>query len=233
MNRGTIWKLVEPFDTRYAQCGLRSPARVTSNPCAHCTIGQTYELPMPLVFEWEVGSDTIGDFAWPGLGRVAVTQRVLSVLAEVSSVEGGDIDMIQDPKLKRPKNPRRAKPRVWLPYTGPELRELIVPHHTHTLPETTFDIVKRCAICGRERRNLVGVEVKQHKWSTEIEDLVPIRTPRAPGQGLFVSGADVRKAGLFRVHELPVPILCTDAIKAKLEEAKLTNLDFLEYGEAL
>lgn len=233
MNSARIWRFHEPSDTPYAGCGLRSPARLAYNPCQQCTIGATYESPTPLVFEWEVGSDKIGDFAWPGGGRAVAVTRVIDHLVEnqVPHIKPGEIEMFQDPKLKRPKNLRRAKPRVWLPYEGPELVELVVEHRVHILPESTTIVVQRCDHCGRELRNLDGVEIRSHRWSQEIMDLVPHHVARVPGRGIFVSRADVGAAGIFRTHEFPHAILCTDAVKALLESASFTNLDFLEYGD--
>ena len=130
MSTSNIWQLWEPLDTPHAQCGLRSPPQVTHVPCTHCYLDATYELPTPLAFEWEAGSDRIGDFVWPGPWRAAVVTRVIDYLAKnkVPMIKAGTIEMVQDPRLKRPKSPRRAKPRVWLPYEGPTLVELVVEH---------------------------------------------------------------------------------------------------------
>lgn len=148
-------------------------------------------------------------------------------------MKAGPIEMVQDPKLKRPQNTRRAKPRVWLPYEGPPLVELVVEHYVHVRPETTTEVTSKCGVCGRESRDLVGLEVKQHLWSQKIMDLVPHHVPRVSGQGLFVARADVAKAGLFRTHQFSAAIFCTDEIKVMLEEAKFTNLDFLECGDII
>ena len=139
--------------------------------------------------------------------------------------------MVQDPKIKRPQNLRRAKPRVWLPYEGPKFVELVVEHRVHILAESTTIVVRRCDYCGRELRNLDGVEIKQHRWSPEIMDLVPDLVPRVPGRGIFVSSSDVGAAGMFRTHEFSHPIFCTDEVKALLQSANFTNLDFLECGD--
>lgn len=228
-----IWRLMMPLDAGYAQCGLRSPPVSTHSPCPQCTIGDTYMTPSPLVFEWEPGSDQIGDFAWPSGSRVAVREPVMELLiAKKFAVKAGAIEMIQDPKLKQPKNPRRAKPRVWLPYTGPQLVELVVEHAVHILPETTTVVARQCALCGRERRHLVGAEVKQHLWSKESRTLLPLVKSRVSEQGIFVSSADVGASGFFTTYEFDF-ILCTDEAKAALEEAKFTNLDFWEYGDVV
>lgn len=235
MSASKIWKIVQPLDTPYAQCGLRSPAKLIKNPCNHCTLGATYETPTPLEFEWEVGADKIGDFVWPGMGRTAVNTRVIDFLVanKVPMVKAGEVEMIQDPKLKRPKNPRRAKPRVWLPYEGPTLVELVVEHEVHILPESTTVVVDTCNCCGRKNRRVDGVESKAHRWSPEIMDLVPHHVPRVPGRGLFFSSADVGAVGMFRVCEFSALILCTDDARALLRAAKFTNLDFVEYGDVV
>lgn len=228
-----IWQLADLVGSTWAQCALRSPPRATHHPCAKCTFGSSYEMmPIPLAFEWEPGSDQIADFVWPSSVRVAVQEHVIELLvAKGERVRAGDIEMVQDPKLKRPKNLRRAKPRVWLPYTGPKLVELVIDLYVHALPETTTIVMDRCDTCGRENRHLTGVESKKRVWSPARRELVPDQTPRVPGQGLFVSCAEVGAAGLFRTYEFPGTLLCTDGVKAAIEEAKLTNIDFLEYGD--
>ncbi len=234
MSTAKVWKIAEPMDSRFARCDLRSPERVLDPPCKKCGLGDKYVMPTPLQFEWEAGSDQIGDFVWPGRGRVAVIEAVVSFLVgKTVSVKAGPIEMVQDPKLKRPKSLRRSKPRVWLPYEGPALVELVVEHHVGILPETTTEVSSKCAQCGREARELTGVEVKQHLWSPEIMDLVPHHVPRIPGQGVFVARADVVTAGLFRLAQFPYAIFCTDEVKALLEGAQFTNLDFLECGDVV
>lgn len=234
MTIGRIWEPVEPLHKAYAQCWLRSPQVCLDEVCPKCKTGTKYMMPTPLAFEWEAGSDRVGDFIWPGGGRAAVIEHVAHHLAEKGlSVKAGPIEMVQDPKLKKPKNPRRAKPRVWLPYEGPPVVELVVDHYVHIRPETTTQVRSTCAVCGRVSRNLVGGENKQRRWSQEMKDLVPIREPRIPGKGLFVSRDELGAAGLFRTYEFPYAIFCTDEVKALFEKAQFTNLDFLECGEAL
>lgn len=234
MSTSKIWRLIMPFDTTYAQCGLRSPDVLTHSPCDACDFGDTYETSTPLVFEWEAGSDQIGDLAWPCGERLVAQESAFNFISgRVPSIKAGPIEMIQDPRLKRPKNLRRAKPRVWLPYAGPPLAELVVNHYVHTLPTTTTVVMDKCAVCGRENRHLTGVEVKQHRWSQEVGDLVPHLKARVPGQGVFISHTEVDGVGLFRAKEIVPGVLCTDEVKAAIEGAKLTNIDFLEYGDVV
>jgi hypothetical protein len=196
-------------------------------------IGNVYEMPVPLVLEWEVGSDTVGDFTWPSGGRVAVKQSAFEAMAtRLPDLISAPVEMVQDPKLKVPKRKSRSKPRVWLPYQGPPLVELVVDRFVQLLPETTTELVSRCEVCGSESRKLVGVEVKQHKWDPSRQDLVSLVIPRVIGKGLFVPEASAESAPFFRSKDFPQPILCTEKARDLILSLRLTNVDFLEYGEA-
>lgn len=232
MSKARIWRLAEHRDAGYASCWLRSPPVCLDEVCPACRTGTKYMSPTPLALEWEAGSDTIGDFSWPSGDRVAVQQRVIELLSgRYDTIHAGDVAMIQDPKLKRSKNRTRGKPRVWLPYEGPRLVELVVTHLANIAPETTMVVDDPCPTCRRASRRLIGFELKEHRWSQEVMDLVPYSKSRVPGQGVFVPRSEVGGAGIFRAKEVVPGILCTDEVKALLEEAKFTNLDFLEYGD--
>ena len=58
-------------------------------------------------------------------------------------------------------------------------------------------------------------------------------TARVPDKGLFVREVDLNGADIFRVQEFPGWILCTDRAKTFVEDRRLTNVTFLEYGDIL
>ncbi|UCH34929.1 MAG: hypothetical protein JSV65_00805, partial [Armatimonadota bacterium] len=111
-----IWSFYNPRDDTFAVAGGIG---------ARCIVKR--ERIQPLVIEWEPGSDVIGDFTWAEIG-IMVTERVGKALLEhFRGFELGPVEMIQNPRLKRPTRiTRRTKPRVWLPYEGPPLYELCV-----------------------------------------------------------------------------------------------------------
>ncbi|AAN51450.1 hypothetical protein [Leptospira interrogans] len=234
MTKSNIWKIVEYIDSIYAECWLRSPVKLVETfPCDSCKIGGKYETPSPLIIEWEEGSNDIGDFSWPTSGRVVVKETVFKALNEiVGELSSGPVKMIQDPKLKPPIRKTKRKPRVYLPYQGPPLVELIVNKKVPLLHKTTTKIIDRCEICGRTQRELIGVEEKEHFWNASSKKLIKINKTRESEKGLFVSSSDIgSNAIFFRVDEFSDAILCTDEMKKILEEKEYTNIDFLAYGE--
>ncbi|UOG52592.1 hypothetical protein MAL09_18875 [Leptospira noguchii] len=186
-----------------------------------------------MTIEWEEGSNDIGDFSWPTGGRVVVKETVFNALNEiVGELSSGPVKMIQDPKLQSPIRKMKRKPRVYLPYQGPLLVELIVDKQISFLPNTTTKIIDQCEICGRTQRELIGVEEKEHFWSASSKKLIRINKTRESEKGLFVSFSDIgSNAIFFRVDEFSDAILCTDEMKKILEEKEYTNIDFLAYGE--
>lgn len=231
-----IWRLMHQFEAPFAEAGLRSPLEeIIPAECDRCSRGADYARPTPLVFEWEPGSDLIGDFTWPDGARVAVKGPVYEALAQrFRGIHAEPVEMVQDPKLKRPKRPtKRTKPRVWLPYVGPELVELWPERTVPFLPHTTLDIHLRCEDCGRELPNISGFEYKAHKWNPKLMDLVPDLQPRIPGQGLFVAATEIGDTPIFRVEEFTEMILCTDEVKTFIQEKGFTNVDFWEYGDVV
>lgn len=85
----------------------------------------------PPIDEFSPGSDVIADFYIVGYLplSIMISDRFYKFLvqSEFRSFDFGPIHMFQDPKLKRPKRPTaRTKKRVWLPYVGAPLHELIV-----------------------------------------------------------------------------------------------------------
>jgi len=225
-----IWKIDEPPETRYARCWLRSPDEVVggSASCPSCSRDATWLRPYPLAIEWEPGSDVLGDFSWPGGGR-PVVRRVVGerIQGVVGCVSFGQVDFVAGTRGKG----RRREPVIRLPYRGPELVELIVPHHVAPA-RLTVEANTQCDECGRDLTRLTGVEEKKSRWNAKARVLVPDSRPRQPGHGVFVERAAVT-CPLFRIEAFPLAVLCTDEIKQLLETENTTNVTFLEYGEVI
>jgi len=232
----TLWSLeFIPYGTTYAACGMYSHPRLLNKPeCIRCGRGAKYErFPKPLILSWEPGSDIVGDFSWPP-GRIAVKQSVFDTLAAVfTGISAEPLEMAQAPKLKRPKRlTKRTTPLVWLPYEGPPLVELWIERTVPYLPSTTIVVPYHCDDCGRAMERVGGVEGVNSRWIPGAADLVVERTPRIPGQGVFVREADLGGIQIFRMEQF-AHILCTNEVKAFIEERGFTNVAFLEYGNVV
>ncbi|EMO31374.1 hypothetical protein LEP1GSC175_2351 [Leptospira santarosai str. HAI821] len=181
-----------------------------------------------MIFEWESGSDKIGDLLGPEMGRLVVRRTVFDTLFErFGGIQAEEVEMFQDSRLK----PSQRKKRVWLPYVGPELVELKTEATLPLSHLTTLDVAYRCEECGLEIYNMSGIERKESRWDTKQLKLVPYVEPRVPGKGLFVELSKLESASpIFRVERYTQMILCTDEVKRFVEERGYTNVDFLNYG---
>jgi hypothetical protein len=228
-----LLRLVEPIDGLFAKCWLRSPPEEVEQGCTRCGRGAKYVRPSPLVLEWEAGADKIGDFSWPSSDRTAVkSERLAEIQQNFAGVSVGPIEMVQDPKLSKPRRPTKlTKPRVWLPLSEPVLAELVVEHEVTALDSSTFANVDNCEICKRPLRRLMGVEAKEQRWDPDSQRLVPFAKPRIPGQGLFVSQEGLVGHDLFRIAEFQNGLFCTSRFLRWLERNEFTNVESLEYGE--
>ena len=235
MNVGKLWAMVEAFESTFAEASSVTPDTPVDPVCPRCRLSERYVRPIPLVFEWEPGSNIVGDFTWASLARVVTKRSVYERLVhEFPGIHAERVEMAQDPKLKPPKRvTSRTKPRIWLPYTGPELVELWPEHVVRCLPSSTLTVETRCEVCGRESRRIEGAEVKAHLYAPDKGELVPDFQPRVPGKGLFVASSDVKDAPIFRMDEFTEAMWCTDEVKAFIQREGFTNVDFLEYGDVL
>ncbi len=225
----TLWRFSDPRDFTFARASLRGSWSEAGTACEECGASSQRRV-QPLVIEWEADSDTVGDFVWPGFGSdLAISDRVAVALEEkFTGFELGPVEMFQDPKLKRSK---KSKPRVWLPYDGPELHDLwVTPSVAIDRERSTVMLASECATCGAQQYSVDGVEKVELGWDQELKQAMETHIPRSRNAGLFVRREDLR-ADIFRVIEFPAWILCTDEVKRVIEEQKYTNAGFLEVGE--
>jgi len=231
-----VYRLVDPFDQRFADAGRHGTWYPDPGPgvCPECGSSQQRRVP-PLRIEWLPGSDLIGDFTWPG-GDIVVLQRVRDALEkDFHGFEFGPIEMWQAPRIQRPRRAtKRTKPRVWLPYEGPPLSELWIQTWVHTdLGRSSVRLVKVCSTCDRKFYEVTGVERRKSRWDPVAKGLVEVHTPRAEGEGIYVHRKDLQDCDIFGVCEFPIWALCTEGMKAFIQERQFTNVSFLEVGNIL
>lgn len=227
-----VWRPMGIEEPLYADCLHRSPPEVLARPCKGCLEQATLQTSYPIIIEWSPGSSLIGDFTWPGSGRVIVKARVFEEISKhFNVVRAGAVEMFQDPRLRVPKRKHRAKPRIWLPYEGPSLVEVIPVHTTHAHPRTSWRVEFRCDLCGSEMKRLDGFEQRGSRWDQTTQRLVPFSIPREPGKGIILSLESIGRHPIFFVSELLPWLLCTDEFKDFAEAKKYTNIIFAEYGE--
>lgn len=236
-----IYQFDHPLDHSHAEAYARG-SWVTQESasrdelCPECT-GPLHR-PMrtsPLVLEWAEGSDQVGDFVWVGLkGDAAIRVHIGEELAQrFGGIVLGPVEMTQDAKLRRPKRvTKRTKRRVWLPYEGPPLLELLVQHWVHAdLERSSLAPRTDCSSCGLREYELSGVEAIRGIWDQASLTYRTERVPRDQNLGLFLHGCRLDEASVFRVHEVPGFVFCTEPVREFILTQGYSNVSFLEVGE--
>ncbi len=241
LTRRATWP--RPLDFAYV---AREGTYETVGTCGTCGNWHVRDVP-PLIVSWVADSDLIGDFVW-GSRHAIVRESVLKAIAErFKGAEAGTVMMRQDPRLRRPKRmTSRNKRRVWLPYEGPSLVELVAPRLVNAdESRSTLKDHWICPECGRIFGQVVGIE---YKWADKIHDsgefdrngvllrrpLDPVddqAVPREPGAGYLVSSEEMGGFDIVRLHQGGGVILTTELVKRFIEEQGYTNIDFREVGE--
>jgi len=233
-----VWRLSKPIDTRFASAsrlGTWEPKANTS-VCPEGTATRQKRV-SPLIIEWDPGSDIIGDFVWPGFDdELVVTEQVFKSLSSCfRGFKQRTVAMYQNPKLNRPKRVnKRTRPRVWLPYQGPVLHDLWVASWAHVdLTSSSVRQIKKCSQCGYEAFEVDGIEKRSSRWDKARRESIKIHQRRMPGKGLFIAEGDLEGADLFRVHEFPGWILCTDRLRKFICHQGFSNIEFLDVGDVV
>jgi len=207
-----VFAFHDPWDGRYAHAVRRGTWYPSPGPglCPECGSARQKIVP-PLVIEWLPGSDTVGDFTWPGFDtEIVVSEGVRRELgARFRGVEFQPMEMWQSPRLKRPQRAnRRTRPRVWLPYEGPPLWSMWVTAYAHLdMDRSGWTVERVCSTCGRVRR-------------------------KGPPEGewpLYVDPATWEGEEIFGLHESGL-VFCIEEVKRFIEGAGFTNVSFLEEG---
>jgi hypothetical protein len=221
-----LWRFHDPHDCAFASAGGRGTWFQPGE-------GKPSERVEPLIIEWEPSSNVIGDFTWAGLG-IVITQTVgQALLARFREFELGPVEMIQNPRLRRPRRvTRRTKPRVWLPYEGPPVCELWVTAWANAdLERSTLRVRGTDPDTGGTLYVTDGVESDEIHWDRDALKASRTRTPREPGRGVYVAEGELGSVDIFQVRQVPGIIFCTDAVRDFVLESKFTNVDFFEMGE--
>jgi hypothetical protein len=228
----TIWRFADPGDYRFAQASRRGSWSPSAGLCLECSASSQKRI-QPLILEWEPGANVIGDFTWSGFGSdIAVTERVAEDLKSFGGFEPGPIEMVQDPELRASDGARRSKPRVSLPYQGPQLCELWVTQNVHLdLKKSSVRLAKECGTCGQRQYEVDGIERRESTWDAERRESVKEHIPRSQGKGLFVAEHALAGTAIFRTLEFPGWVLCTDRVKELVTQKGFTNVAFLEVGD--
>ena len=142
-----IWRFTDPSDYRFAEGGRRgSWTQPSEGLCPECTASPE-ERTRPLILAWLPGSDTVGDFVWPGFdSEVVVTDDVLGALqSRFHGFEPGPVEMVEEKGVRARK---RGDRQVRLPYHGPRLHELWVTAWAHLDPgRSSVELERRCGTC--------------------------------------------------------------------------------------
>jgi len=229
-----IWKLIDPVSgchriSPYADAGWRG-SWSKGHLCLECNRPAWERIP-PLLLVWEPGSREISDFTFVS-GTFVATQSVLDFLqSRVRGIRPGPVKMIEEDK--KPKNPQRARPRIWLPYEGPPLWELWTETCVHLDPDRTTAKRSKCSLCGSLRYKLTGHERYDLVVHPQAYQMITRHRRRTPGKGLYIRKADLRGADYFGVHEFVFSTFCTDRFKTLVEKQGFTNIEFAEMGDAI
>lgn len=216
-----IWLLKSPHDPKFAYA---TGVGASWDPKGHTRL-------QPLIIEWEPGSTLIGDFNVCGPG-IFVKRDVADELLRlgVRGFEPGPVLVRENSERSK----RRAKNRVPFPYQGPALAELWITKWVHMDPERTTYEEKRLSD-GTVDRRLIGFERDEVTWARTAKG--PERTarhiPREPGKGLYVKKKELAGCQLFKVHEFPGVVNCTDEFKDLVESKGYSNIVFSERGEVI
>jgi hypothetical protein len=172
--------------------------------CPKCKLAARKRVP-PLVIEWDYGSNVVADFTWPaGLDEIVVSDRARSCVVAngFSGVRFEPVEMVQREGLKKPHKQSKAKTRVWLPYNGPPLWNLLVTSWCDLdVPVSGRSFVLDCEVCGRKH--------------------MIVHDPAAP---LVVKPETWSRTDFFCIREMGKMVFITEAVRQAIEENAFTNV---------
>ena len=170
-------------------------------------------------FRWSNRGNQISDFIGCDVTRVVREEVADDLIARFSGIMKREFHFLDNPRCYNTYNSREK--RIWLPYTGPELCELILTHEISLLPQSTIISNGCCPECGREEY----IGIKGLKWPSKRTPC-PIRSPKS---GLFIAASEVENLDFFR----PVGTcfcLCRDSVRQFIEKKAYTNAFFWDVG---
>lgn len=210
-----LYHFSSPNDYSFAQATRRGTwYPIGLKICPECNTSRQKRV-SPLIIEWEAGSDVIGDFVWPGLNTdLVVVQKVRDIFEDrFREIEFGSVEFWQNQKIKKPiKMTHRSKPRVWLPYTGPTLWDVIPMKWCHLDHlKSNVSIARECSTCGK----------------------IIYKTPPLNQRHLVVDPSSWDGEDIFHIHEYSGGIFCTERMKDFIIQLGFTNVSFQEDGSIL
>lgn len=225
-----LYILQEPVDLDCA--GVVPVCDTDYIKCETCGYYTSYPKPEKRVVRWMKGSDKICSFTWPSrlVAEVLVNDQVRQTL-EGPGVEFISVQFASPHKLKEPSygmEPLGTR----MPLLPPvPLFDLWVTKWVHADRErSSLRLVRVCPACKHKVYEVEGVEERKNRWDISRKVLVEVRKPRLKEMGIFVRQRDLGSANIFRVHELPGYIFCTEVIRAIVHTRSFSNVQFVEMG---
>ena len=178
--------------------------------CPKCKLAARKRIP-PLVIEWDYGSNIIADFTWPaGLEEIIVSDRVKSCFVSkgFTGARFEPVEMVQRQGLRKPRKESKATTRVWLPYLGPPLWNLVVTSWCDLdLTLSSRSLVTDCDGCHRQR--------------------MIVHDPVAP---LVVRRESWQGTDFFCIREMGKMVFVSEVVRQAIEEQGFTNVKMKERG---
>ena len=164
--------------------------------CGECGMTRQERVP-PLIIEWEPDSDIVGDFAWGGFCWELVCRREVGeeLRTRFTGFKLSPIEMIEG------KGRRHGKPKIRLPYRGPELCELWIESWA-SLDEAAsgVQLEKVCGTCG-------------------------FRYYKSKHSGLVLPEGAV-PSSIFRLEQFPSPLYCIADVRDFIISEGYSNISF-------
>jgi hypothetical protein len=187
---------------------------------------------VPLVIEWEPGSDKVGDFSYVNRRWIVKEAVIESLRKHFRGFESGPLEMIERPGLRRPKRATGRNRRIWLPYDGPPLAEFVITAEVSMAPCSTVK-TELCSNCGRDiDSEVIGIEEISHRYDKKLGHVVPYHKKRVRGQGLFACRADLGESDFFRFRDWGF-YCCTERAKYFIEAQGFSGVQFEEVGDVI
>ena len=220
-----IWRFADPDDNSFAAATRHGTWRGPDDGvCPECTASRQKRVP-PLIMSFDPGSRRIGDFIWPGMsGEIVAGLAAIDRLRPFGGFEPTPVHLIAG----------RSRTAPALPEQAPILSEITTTRWVDLDAERSAAVRRSlCGTCGAEEWDLDGIERIDSHYDLGARKLVRQRIPRKADAGIFVPRRDLGGDGLFRIRQCPAWIACTDLVAAACRAAGLTNVDFLELGDAV
>ncbi len=187
-----------PEFARFAAVGTWSPGIV----CPECR-GATSLKVTPLLVQWDIGSDKIGDFSW-SMYTCIVTEKVVRSFRE----DDLECEFRAAEVIAPTERMRKRDARVPFPYEGPKLKWLVANRVVNLDEEINGIAIKRiCTTCCR-----IYKTVKTN--------------------GIVIDQSNLGDASIFRIasNGRSDAIFVTEDAKLTIESHGFTNIAFREAG---